>query len=259
MDRVAENPAATAENFPASHRRRASWRFWVRHQAQLDLISWRRSVSWALLSHAISSSMSSRRTTPRSGHLCSRYGSPRSSRSSRSFATCAQDGGSSSPWCLPCSGWRPPFITPRFFEDQSRRLVFGAVFLLESGLLVWYGVVRDQLHWTPGRSARHLPAWVVIAYGLLYPLIVLAEGHVFPRMPTFGVPCPTTILTIGFLLAADSPIPYLVAVIPIAWSALGGLAPFQLGVRADLGLLASGVILVAYVLAPVRRRIGLRA
>ena len=96
-------------------------------------------------------------------------------------------------------------------------------------------------------------------YTLLYPAIARAEGHAFPRLPIFGVPCPTTILTIGFLLAADRSLPRLVAVIPLMWAFIGGSAAFLFGVRADLMLLASGVALAVDLVRPRRTRKNVRA
>jgi hypothetical protein len=79
--------------------------------------------------------------------------------------------------------------------------VFSGLFLLEAGLQFWHGVVHRPLLLSRGPFFRHLLSRGLIAYALLYPAIARAEGHAFPRLPTFGVPCPTTILTIGFLLA----------------------------------------------------------
>jgi hypothetical protein len=62
------------------------------------------------------------------------------------------------------------------------------------------------------------------------------------------VPCPTTILTIGFLLAGGAPVPVAVALIPILWAFVGGSAAFLLGMRADLMLLAAGIALAASVI-----------
>jgi hypothetical protein len=64
------------------------------------------------------------------------------------------------------------------------------------------------------------------------------------------VPCPTTILTIGFLLAVDRSLPRLVAVIPLLWAFIGGSAAFLFGVRADLMLLAAGVALAVDLIRP---------
>jgi len=66
--------------------------------------------------------------------------------------------------------------------------------------------------------------------------------------PTFGVPCPTTFLTIGWLFAADAPWPKVVALVPIGWAFVGGSAAVLFGVRADLMLWVAGIALTASVL-----------
>jgi hypothetical protein len=126
--------------------------------------------------------------------------------------------------------------------------LFGALFIVEAGLLVWFGVVHERLRFSPTGSLRHVAAWTVIVYSLLYPLIAYADGHAFPRGPTFGVPCPTTLLTIGWLLAACAPWPRAVALIPIGWAVVGGSAAVLFGVRTDLMLWAAAVALAASML-----------
>ena len=133
--------------------------------------------------------------------------------------------------------------------------VFATLFVIEGGLLVWFGVIRDQLRFSATGSLRHVAAWTLIIYALLYPLLAQAEGHPFPRGPTFGVPCPTTFLTIGWLLAADPPWPKVVALIPIGWAFVGGSAAVLLGVRADLMLWVAGIALTASLLVSVRHRV----
>jgi len=83
--------------------------------------------------------------------------------------------------------------------------LFAALFVVEGALLAWFGVVHEQLRFSSTGSLRHVAAWTLIISALLYPVLAGAEGHAFPRTPTFGVPCPTTLLTIGWLLAADAP------------------------------------------------------
>ena len=124
--------------------------------------------------------------------------------------------------------------------------LFAGLFLVEAGLLAWHGVVRADLRFVTGSSLRHLSSRVLIAYALIYPPLVWAGGLRYPWMPTFGVPCPTTLLTIGFLLAAEPPAPRVVMAIPIVWAGIGGSAAFVLGVHADLMLIVAGGILTIY-------------
>ncbi len=136
--------------------------------------------------------------------------------------------------------------------------LFAGLFVLEAGLLLWYGIVHRRFQLSRGSFVQRALSSGLIAYALLYPAIARAEGHAFPRLPIFGVPCPTTILTIGFLLAADRSLPRLVAVIPLIWAFIGGSAAFLFGVRADLMLLAAGVALTVDLVRP-RRAKNLRA
>jgi hypothetical protein len=88
-------------------------------------------------------------------------------------------------------------------------------------------------------------AWALIAYSLVYPAINAAQHSTFLKIPTFGVPCPTTIFTAGLLMLATPRI-WRFSIIPIIWSGIGGSAAFLLGVRADYALPISGVALAVY-------------
>jgi hypothetical protein len=108
---------------------------------------------------------------------------------------------------------------------------------------MWHGVVKRGLPFADGRSRFQFVGHALIAYGLLYPVIALLDGHSYPRVPTFGLPCPTTIVTVGFLVLVRGRIPAALMVVPLAWAAIGGSAAFLLGVRADLALPVAGLAL----------------
>ena len=164
----------------------------------------------------------------------------------------------SRPWLMPAVlalhwAWSGLAYHAAFFSTiNPAAWLFAGLFLIEAGLLVWYGVVGRRLRLTGGLHVLKALSWALIVYALLYPAIARAEGLVFPRLPTFGVPCPTTILTIGFLLAADRSLPRVVAVIPIMWAFVGGSAAFLFGVYADLMLVAAGIVLAVDILASMR-------
>jgi hypothetical protein len=133
--------------------------------------------------------------------------------------------------------------------------LFSGLFVVEAGMLAWYGLVRGRIRFAERSSSlRYVASRMLIAYALAYPVIAQAEGHAYPHVPTFGVPCPTTILTIGFLLAADLRLPRLVTIIPILWALVGGYAALFFGVRADLMLLVAGMALIADVFRRTARR-----
>jgi hypothetical protein len=91
-----------------------------------------------------------------------------------------------------------------------------------------------------------------VVYALLYPALGLVFGLSYPRLPSFGVPCPTTILTVGALLMLPRSDARVVTLIPILWTAVGGSAAFVLGIQADLLLPVAGALMLAYVVLPSR-------
>jgi len=120
--------------------------------------------------------------------------------------------------------------------------LFAAFFVAEAGLLAWHSLVRQRLTFADARSVEALLGYGLIAYGLLYPVLALVGGHSYPRVPTFGLPCPTTIVTAGFLFLLRR-VPPSLAIVPVLWAAIGGSAVFLFGVPADLMLFAAGAAL----------------
>jgi hypothetical protein len=124
--------------------------------------------------------------------------------------------------------------------------LFAALFLAQAGLFVWRGVLQGRLRFSTSGSPRGVVAGALVIYSFLYPVANLTLGMTYPRVPIFGVPCPTTIFTTGLLLAASPP-DWRLAAIPVLWSMAGGSAALLLGVRADLILFVAGGLLVANV------------
>jgi len=123
--------------------------------------------------------------------------------------------------------------------------MFAALFVVQAALFGWFGVWRTQLTFCPRSDWRGVIGGLLVLYALvLYPLVGYAVGQRYPEMPTFGLPCPTTIFTIGLLFWAEPPMPKLLLVIPILWAALGAPAAFQFGVREDIGLIVAGLLAI---------------
>lgn len=129
-------------------------------------------------------------------------------------------------------------------------VVFGIAFLLQAVLFLWFGVVRSALRFEWGARPRQILGIGLITCALAYPVLVVATGLRWPRLPLFAVPCPTTLLTAGCLLMAPPGQLRALAVIPILWSLIAGSAALVLGVTPDLMLLVAGGLLVIYVVAP---------
>jgi hypothetical protein len=121
-------------------------------------------------------------------------------------------------------------------------VVFGSACIVQAGLFFYTGVVRGGLQFRVDRTWQSIAGWIFIAYGLLvYPLLGVILGHVYPASPTFGAPCPTTIFTFGLLVWTVGRLQWYLYVIPLIWSVVGFTAAFKLGIREDVGLLVTGV------------------
>jgi Family of unknown function (DUF6064) len=120
---------------------------------------------------------------------------------------------------------------------------FAALSAAGAAVFVWQGVVRRRLafRWVPGLKA--MAGVVLVAFALVvYPVWSAYAGHPYPATPTFGLPCPTTIFTIGLLCFAAPPTPRSTLFAPLLWCLVGAQAAFLLGVQPDLGLIAAAVV-----------------
>ncbi len=136
--------------------------------------------------------------------------------------------------------------------------VFGAVSVAGGLALVWSGLIRGQLRFSAeGRWAA--TGYVLQAYAVIaYPWLTTATGHAYPAMPTFGLPCPTTLFTVGTLAFLSPGSPASVLVVPLLWSIVGVQAAFLLGVVPDLALLPAALVALASMVRARRTRPGPR-
>ena len=133
--------------------------------------------------------------------------------------------------------------------------VFGAFLLVEALLLAWHGLRTRRLHLATSidRPAR-LVGSALLAYAIVgYPAVALLAGQRYPAMPTFGLPCPTTIFTFGLLAWCVRPVPWSVLIIPAAWALIGTSGAMSFGVAEDFGLPVAAVLALAVILRPVAR------
>ena len=135
---------------------------------------------------------------------------------------------------------------------------FGALFIAQGAMMLWHGV-RGRLTVGAHGARAAIPGALLVAYALVaYPAIGYALGHRYPMSPTFGLPCPTTIFTLGVLLWMRPPVPRVLFVIPVLWALVGTAAAMTLGVPEDIGLSVAAAIVVAVEIARSRPRSELR-
>ena len=136
--------------------------------------------------------------------------------------------------------------------------VFGLLFIVQAALFAWLAVREPMTEFSVEQDAASLVGGVTMLFSLaIYPALGYMAGRQYPASPSFGLPCPTTLFTLGLLLWARPAPPRIVLLIPLLWSLLGGVAALQLGMMEDLSLPV--VAIVASVVALRReRRVELR-
>jgi uncharacterized protein DUF6064 len=130
-----------------------------------------------------------------------------------------------------------------FFSDVNRAAVgFAAAFAVQGTLFAWLAFRAPAITYRPRSTVATIVGAILIVYGVVaYPVLGHVLGHRYPSAPTFGVPCPTTIFTLGLVVWADTSLPRRILIIPLAWCVVGISAAITLGMIEDFGLLIAAV------------------
>lgn len=116
------------------------------------------------------------------------------------------------------------FLWSRYATINWAATYFAWLFAIEALLLVWIGVVRAELRFSPkpGPSGILGVALVLLAVAA-YPLLAPLSGRPWQQAETFGIfPDPTVLGTIGLLILARGRLRWTLLVIPLAWCAISG-------------------------------------
>jgi hypothetical protein len=132
--------------------------------------------------------------------------------------------------------------------------VFGGLFVIEGALLAWMAVSRRDLAVEPKADVAGITGGLLLGYALiLYPMLGWSAGHRYPAQPTFGLPCPTTIYTVGMLLWLNGRLPWQVLVVPVLWALVGTSAVRFFGVLEDAALPLAAVVGASIIVLRNRR------
>jgi len=133
-------------------------------------------------------------------------------------------------------------INPAAYAFAALNVIQGILFLI-------FGVFSQRLSFRFKSDVNAFIGALLILYAMvIYPLLGYLFGHVYPKAPTFGLPCPTTIFTFGLLLWTDIKLPKSLLIIPFLWSLIGFSAALTLGIFEDTGLLVAGIIGVVLII-----------
>jgi hypothetical protein len=129
-----------------------------------------------------------------------------------------------------------------FWRVNPAAPLFALLFGASAGLLLWAGLRSTAPRFELRLSPRGVVGMVFAVYGLaVYPLLNPLFGHAYPAAPGFGLPCPTTLFTIGVLSLAQPRPARALLIVPVAWSVVGTVAAIALGVYQDYALGLAGL------------------
>ena len=121
--------------------------------------------------------------------------------------------------------------------------LFGGIFIIQGIMFLYFGVFQNKFSFQFQKDNYGVTGIILILFALIiYPVAGYFLGHIYPSSPTFGLPCPTTIFTFGFLLLNTNKCPLAILIIPFVWSIIGFMAAFQFGILEDTGLIAASLI-----------------
>lgn len=125
-------------------------------------------------------------------------------------------------------------------------IAFGAMFIIQGFIFGYFGIFKHQLQYRRDKTFSGLMGTILVVCGLvIYPILSFSLGHTYPKMPTFGLPCPTTIFTFGILLFSVYRLSWYIYLIPLLWSVIGVSAAIALSITEDFALGITAVIALA--------------
>jgi hypothetical protein len=140
--------------------------------------------------------------------------------------------------------WMGLFYHAAFFtEINPVARLFAVAFIAQGLIFAGLSARRSADSISPHNNFAGWAGGALVLFGLLgYPLLSVLAGHLYPYQPTIGLPCPSTIFTLGLLLWAWDSVPRYALVIPMFWAFVGTTAALQLGVTEDLSLTVAAIV-----------------
>ena len=137
-----------------------------------------------------------------------------------------------------------------FFADINKTaLIFGTAFIVQGLLTLATSFSRNSFVFMFERRAVDYTGYFFILFGLVvYPLISNLAERPFGQTISIGLPCPSAIVTFGFLMLNKGMFPIYLFIIPLLWSVVGISAAINFGVYQDfmmpIAAITAGISLI---------------
>jgi len=142
-----------------------------------------------------------------------------------------------------------------FFTSINRAAyAFGVLFILQGIFFLYYTFSKGRMVFRfEGKTKGYLGYFFVLFGLVIYPVISFLLENSVERTISPGLPCPSTILTFGFLMLADRKMPRFLLIIPSLWAIIGTGAAINFNVYQDYVLIVSAIIAVIFILSRKNR------
>jgi hypothetical protein len=140
--------------------------------------------------------------------------------------------------------WMGPVYHLKYFTSINKAAYFfGAVFILQGLIFLISGVLKNGITFSSQLNRSTITGTVLILLSLIiYPILSNYNGHLYPYTPTLGLPCPSTIFTLGVLCFVNNKARLSFWLLPLLWTMIGFTAALSLGMKEDYLLIISGIL-----------------
>lgn len=141
-----------------------------------------------------------------------------------------------------------------FTSINKAAYFFGGLFNIQGTLLLVETFLRKNLEFEIKSQLKDYIAYFFVWFGaVLYPVLIYFLEKSVAMTITLGLPCPSTILTFGFLMLTNKKLPKYLLIIPSIWALIGTGAALNFGVYPDYLLIISALLANIYLIR--RKRI----
>jgi len=137
-----------------------------------------------------------------------------------------------------------------FIEINKAAYGFGVLFIVQGIFFLFETFSTKRLVFEFKGSFIGLIGYFLIWFGLIiYPALIYSAKTSVYEVISLGLPCPTTILTFGFMMLTHRSFSKYLLIIPTIWAVIGTGAAINFGIYADYVMIVSAILANIYLIA----------
>lgn len=143
-----------------------------------------------------------------------------------------------------------------FTSINPAAYIFGSLFIIQGIVFAREAFISRKLEFIFMPNLRGYMGLFFILFGLiLYPIILFWMEKSWVSVISMGLPCPTTILSFGFMIQSTEKFPKYLLIVPSLWAIIGTSAAFHFGVYPDFMIIASALAAFIFLVGNKRRKV----